>query len=88
MHAHLPIVLPEPVVEPVALNRLKSFEVQHALGELLTGWIPVDAGLQVCFARFQNALQQHSSTSVFLQHQDLSGMANTPLVMLRECCLI
>ena len=88
MQSHLPIVLPEPVVEPVALDSLKAFEVQHALGKLLTGWISVNAGLQVCFARFQNGLQQHSSTLVFLQHQRLSNMAAAPHVRLRESCLL
>ena len=60
------LFLPEPVVQAMALDGLEAFEVEHALRELLAGWISVHAGLQVCFARLQKRLQQHSGSQPLL----------------------
>ena len=63
---HPSVIPPEPVVQAMALDGLEAFEVEHALRELLAGWIPVHAGLQVCFARLQKRLQQHSGSQPLL----------------------
>mmetsp|Transcript_29172 Transcript_29172/g.64481 ORF Transcript_29172/g.64481 Transcript_29172/m.64481 type:complete len:218 (-) Transcript_29172:686-1339(-) len=48
-------VAPQPVAHPVALYRLESLEVQHALHKLLAGGVPVLDSKHVCHCSVHNA---------------------------------
>jgi hypothetical protein len=72
---HPPVILPEPVVQSVALDGLEALEVEHALRELLAGRVAVHNCMQIRLASLQDSLQQQERASV-----TISGPQTGPLL--------